>query len=850
MRLTSPRRAVRAAALAAALALAALTPAPPPAVAAGAHPARGAAHQAAVTPVAPPDGADPVDFAIVVDQSDSLSDDDLAREVEAAALLAQGEISERSRATVIGFGSSEKPGQSPVREVCPLTVADSAGRQRLSDCVQLLARRDAARVGPGTDFPAAIRQAVGRLTERDEPAVPKVVFLLTDGRLDVDDSPEYGADPESRRANGLKRLADELARARQEKVQIWPLGFGKAIDRAALTRMAEGGYRGGCADLPSATPRMRVVADSTGIDAALQETFAAARCAKVTAGDSKRPPADLFVTIPPTATDGSITVSKHDPKVTVTYYDPRGRKVPANGRFDGSTFELSGQGGPVEALRVSDPLPGRWRARVEAPEGHRDREVAVRAIWQGKLRSSVVVGPAAPRPGERAVVEVRMQTRRGVFITDPAQLAGIKVTGELAGDGFAPVAFTLADDGRAPDRTASDVRFTGTVTVPAGATGALRFTTRMAAPGVTSDLRPLHTVRGEPAPAVVAGLTVDRTTVHPGGTVRGTLSVTNNDGSPHTLRLALADQAAGTELRVEPATVTVGPGSRRDTPFTLRVGPGTPAGDIGGKITAVDAAAPDVPLAAAFLDVRVEAPPSWLDRWWPALAGGGVAVLLLGVLLAVYLREVRKRLDLAGVELELLRDGRGLDRLTVRSGQSRRGRYAFTVEQSRGAAPTLHRAGPGARGAHQLTATFGGELRLRPRGGQERPVRNGAVIGLDDDLELAVHDGRRSGARSFGARSFGARPSGAAAWATRPPGHHTAVDRTSPDRTGGDSGTGGGWRARMPFGAGRTPPPRPGGDDTGGAPAWTGAGPDTGDARGGRPGRPGERGADPDNEYF
>ncbi|MEV5445704.1 hypothetical protein AB0N23_24675, partial [Streptomyces sp. NPDC052644] len=61
---------------------------------------------------------------------------------------------------------------------------------------------------------------------------------------------------------------------------------------------------------------------------------------------------------------------------------------------------------------------------------------------------------------------------------------------------------------------------------------------------------------------------------------------------------------------------------------------------------------------------------------------------------------------------------------------------------------------------------------------------------------------------------------------------------------------GGGWRARMPFGARRTPPPRPGGDDTGGAPAWTGAGPDTGDARGGRPGRPGERGADPDNEYF
>ncbi|MEU2182984.1 vWA domain-containing protein [Streptomyces thermolilacinus] len=832
MRPTRTGRAARAAALAVALGLAALTPAPPPATAA-------APHTVADTAAAPAEGADPVDFAIVVDQSDSLSDEDLAREVEAAALLAQGEISERSRATVIGFGSSEEPGQSPVREVCPLTVADSAGRQRLSDCVQRLARRD-SRVGPGTDFPAAIGQAVGRLTEQDTPAVPKVVFLLTDGRLDVDDSPEYGADPESRKANGLKRLADELARARDEKVQIWPLGFGKDIDRAMLTGMAEGGYRGGCADLPSATPRMRVVADSAGIDTAFQEAFAAARCAGVTPGDSKRPPGDLYVTIPPIATDGSITVSKHDPKVTVTYYDPRGRKVPANGRFDGSTFELSGQGGPVEALRVNNPLPGRWRAHVEAPEGHRDREVAVRAIWQGKLRSSAVLDPAAPRPGERAVVEVRMQTRRGVYITDPALLAGIKVTGQLAGDGFEPVAFTLTDDGRAPDRKASDVRFTGTVTVPAGATGALRLTTRMAAPGVTSDLRPLHSVRGESNPAVLAGITVDRTAVHPGGTVRGTLSVTNNDTAPHTLRLALADQAAGTELRVGPATVTVPPGSRRDTPFTLEVGPGTRPGDIGGKITAIDAAAPAQPVAAAFLDIRVEARPSWTERWWPALAGGGAAALLLGVLLAVRVRAVLRRLDLAGVELELLRDGQSLDRLTVRSGRDRRGRFPFTVEQGRGSAPRLQSARPDEPGAHQLIATAGGELRLRPHGGPEQPVGHNGVTALDDDLELAVHDRRTAGPRASGPRFPG----------TRTPGGRTTDD---PDRA-----RPGGWSDRMPFGSRRTPSPRRESDGTADGPAWSGARGDgawrdgtRGDGAATGRGRPDERAADtPDLRDF
>ncbi|WP_189531631.1 vWA domain-containing protein [Streptomyces roseolilacinus] len=786
MRLTSTARAAGTAALALALGLAALTPAPPPAPAA-----------AVGTTASPAEGADPVDFAIVVDQSDSLSDEDLAREVEAAALLAQGEISERSRATVIGFGSSEKPGQSPVREVCPPTVADAAGRQRLSDCVQQLARRDPARVGPGTDFPAAIRQAVGRLTEKSAPTTPKVVFLLTDGRLDVDDSPEYGADPESRRANGAKRLADELARARREHVQIWPLGFGTAIDRATLTDMAEGGYRGGCADLPSATPRMRVVADSTGIDKAFQETFAAARCAGITPGDSKRPPADLYVTIPPIATDGAITVSKHDPKVTVTYYDPRGRKVPTRGRFDDSVFELSGQDGPVEALRVNNPLPGRWRAHVEAPEGHRDREVAVRAIWQGRLRSAVTLDPASPRPGEKAVVEVRMQTRRGVVVTDPAQLAGIKVGARLAGDGFEPVDLTLADDGRAPDRTASDVRFTGTVTVPAGATGALRLTTSMAAPGVTSDRRPLHARVGEGTPAVVAGLTVDRVTVHPGGTVHGTLSVTNNDTAPRTLRLALADQAAGTELRVDPATVTVAPGSRRDAPFTLAVGPGTPLGDIGGQLTAVDAADHGRVLDSVFLDVRVEAPPTWLERWWPALAGGGAAVLLLGAFLAVRLRARRLRQDLAGVELELLREDRTLDRLTVRAGQGQGGTFRFTVEQTLGAAPTLQRARPGAHGAHQLHRTGGGELRLRPHGGREQPVRPGEATALDEDLRLAVHDRRATGARPSGGRS----PSG------------------------GRAPSGGTWRDRFRFGA-RPAPGRRDGDGTGDAPAWSRPRPD------------------------
>ncbi|WP_435975424.1 VWA domain-containing protein [Streptomyces sp. Qhu_M48] len=740
------------------------------ATASGAPGARGAlggpgAQAVPRTAADPADGPDPIDFAVVVDQSASLADKDLARETDAAALIVQGEISERSRAAVIGFGSSEKPGQSPVREVCPLSVVDAAGRERLSDCVQELKRRDPARTGPGTDFPAAVRQAVTRLTGAGAPSgnpagktVPKVVFLLTDGRLDVADSPEYGSDPESRQSNGARRLTEELARARAAGVQIWPLGFGAEIDRAALTAMAGGGFRGACSEMPGSAPRMRVVGTSAEIDKALQETFAAARCARIAHGTVGKPPADLTVTIPPIATDGSLTVAKHDPKVQVTYYDPAGRKVPVRGEFDGSAFEVSGENGPVEALRVKNPLPGRWRVHIEAPEGHRDREVAVRAIWQGRLRSTVVLDPASPRAGERVKVEVRMQTRRGVVVTDPRQLAGLAVAADLSGAGFDPVSFRLADDGKAPDAKAGDVRFTGTLTVPAGATGDLELVTRMEAPGITSDRRPLHAVVAATAPLVTAGLAVDGATVHPGGTVHGTLDVTNNDSAPHTLRLALGDQTPGAELAVTPATVTAPPNRSTRIPFTVTLGKDTPFGELGGQVSVVDTGDGDRVLRGAFLDVRVAAPPTWWERWWKAAAGGAAVVLLVGTVVGIRLAARRRRRDLTGVTLELCQDGRPIDSLTVRRGQSPGGVFAFAVDEPYGAPPTLRRIpGGGSSAAHVLRRTGGGELLLRPRGGAQVPVRAGEPAGIGDH-ELVVRGGRQAPAGGARTTPWSRRP--------------------------------------------------------------------------------------------
>ncbi|MFD5752847.1 VWA domain-containing protein [Streptomyces sp. NPDC127033] len=697
------------------------------------------------------EGADPIDFAVVVDQSDSLSQEDLDREVEAAALIAQGEISDRSRATVIGFGSSEKHGQTPVTEVCPPTVVDSSGRSYLNGCVKKLSRRD-ARMGPGTDFPAALRQALTRLTQDDRTGTPKVIFLLTDGKLDVRDSPEYGADAASRQSDAARQLGEQLARAREESVQIWPLGFGDAIDRDALKEMAEGGFRNGCAELPSATPRMRVVGSAAGIDKALQETFAAARCAQVVQGTEGKPPADLYVTIPKIATDGSITVSKHDPKVSATYYDPRGRKVRTDGSSDGSTFEITGQSGPVEALRVKNPRPGRWRVHLEAPEGHRERVVAVRAIWQGQLRSSVILDPASPRPGEKTTVEVRMQTRRGVVIDDPDEVKGITVAARLTGSGFEPVSVPLKDDGRAPDTKAADVRFTGTLTVPSTADGDLALTAEMSAPGVTSDHRPFNARITSGPPPVTAALTVERATVHPGGSITGLLKVDNKSKETRTLRLALADQPPGAELTVSPAQVEVATGEGKSVPFRIGTGSGTAPGEIAARVTVTDTVDGGRVLDNTFLEIGVDPVPTWWDRWWWAVAAAGALALALAVFAAVWYVAQRRRRDLAGVKLELRGEGVRPDELTVRAGQSPGGEFHFMVDRARGAAPSLQRCGPGTASSYRLRRTPSGEFLLKPPQGRERALRPEEAAALGDGFEVVVHDRRAATGRGRGAR--------------------------------------------------------------------------------------------------
>ncbi|MGW0203986.1 vWA domain-containing protein, partial [Nonomuraea sp. NPDC003201] len=437
----------------------------------------------------PPSDVKPVRVVVLVDESGSLSGQDVARERAASQLIALSELSPQSQVAVVGFGSSNGPGQAAVDIACPLTGVETAqDRESLSRCVEKLRRRTSDE-GGDTDHAAALEQALDIMNAPDDQQRAKIVFLLTDGVLDVRNSPQYGADAQARNRNARAQIDRSLRDADKARVQIWPLGFGSA-DKTSLDAFAAGGWRQPCGDQETATPRARVVATSADVERSLLEAFAYARCAGIeqSVTDSLEPNAtvDLQVNIPIIATDGSIVVVKRDRRIRVTYFDPDGNQVPKQGEQNDSTFQVAGEAGPVESLRIRNPLPGKWRVQLTSPPGVSRQDVSATVVWQGALRASISLSNPRPRPGEQVAVRLRLQTRTGT-ITDPAALEGLRFTARMSGDGFQELPVDLRDTGDGPDRAQSDGEYSGQVTIPATATGALSFLGKVTGPGVAGD---------------------------------------------------------------------------------------------------------------------------------------------------------------------------------------------------------------------------------------------------------------------------------------------------------------------------------------------------------------------------
>lgn len=681
-----------------------------------------------------------VNYAVAVDESVSLTPADMKAEKAAAKRIALGDVSSASHVTVFGFAAAESGDQRPV---CPRTTLDAAGRETIGVCVDKLRRRTESE-GAGTDFASAIRQGVHDLTDGTDASEPRVLFLLTDGKMDVADSAKYG-DRAHREAEAERQLTEALKDAAAQKIQIWPLGFGSDPDKKQLDKMAAGGYQKGCVELPSATPKASKVSGAEEIGSTLEKIFAAAHCLRHEDGPSERPPATLKIGISPLTTVGSIVVDKGDPEVKITYIDPAGHKVPTSGTYQKSKFELAGGAGTVEALKIVDPLPGTWTVKAEAPEGHRSLPVAVSVLWQGELRGAITMDPPSPPPGEKVTVTMRLQTREGYEIKDPRDYAGLRVRSELTGDGFAPLALNLADDGKGTDARASDGSFTGSARIPKDADGTLKVSATLTASGLSADTR---IEAGRVAPAelpVITALDLPAADTHPGSTVTGTLAVHNTDDTPHTLRLSVADLQPGL-LSVSPAEITVKPGEHGTRKVRIEVAPADVFGDrlgggldLSGTFSVVDTTDFDQTLVRVLLSVRVTPEPGLWERHRPVFLSAVVLIALGGAVALAWVQQHNRRKDLHVLVLQLVsEDGTVLSEHRARLGNNKQWYEFALVEAHR--SPRIERR---AHGPYAVRRSREDGAVLRRQDGQRIQLPGHGQVQLTDTLSLVLSEDTR-----------------------------------------------------------------------------------------------------------
>jgi von Willebrand factor type A domain len=685
----------------------------------------------------PPPQLKPVRIVVLVDESGSLSPADIARERDAARVIVQGEPSSESTVSVVGFASANAPGQAPVDPVCPPTEVNTPeNRQFLADCVGRLRSRTPAQ-GADTDHVNALRQALSYLDTPGAGDQPKIVFLLTDGVLNVSNSPAYGKNlsPGDRNAAGRQQIPGVLNELSGAGVQVWPLGFGK-VDRNQLESFATGAAQDGCG-VRTPRPRASVIGGSADLLRAIAAASSAARCTSVSDPVLATLPSggsvDLAVNVPAIASEGAILVFKRDPRVTVGYFDPQGTEVPTDGELGGSRFQVSGQNSGAEALRIVNPTPGQWTVRLSSAPGVPRQDVGALVVFQGAVRAVIAASPPAPSPGSK--VEVTMQVRgTRAAITDPAQLRGLTFVTGLNGDGFQPVRPIELKDGD------GDGQYRGRITVPNTATGRLNFVGSVTGIGVSGDERTFATqiapgVNGVQGVLSLGGVNTD---VVIGSSLNGSARVSNGSGERRQLRIEVAEPSPGTVVAVEPAQLTVPPSGQAVLPFTVRFDRATAFGPNQARLRLVDAS--NGALVGELLFSRnIVAEPTFFERlWWLwallaiALVGGAVALLL-------WLRNRGLPADdVRGVLVELRRRGQVADTLTARS----RGKeFRFGVRRGASAVDTALTAGAGGD-RYLVRRSKDGPAVLGPTGAVAGP---GAPFELGDGLELAVRDRRAVG---------------------------------------------------------------------------------------------------------
>ncbi len=578
---------------------------------------------------------DPITGVVLVDESGSLSRQAIASERDAAAALVSSDLSTKSKFLVAGFGSANGPGQNAVTPYCDfITTANRAARERLVSCADHVRVRS-AQDGNDTDHAKAIQFALEAL--HGETVGSPVIFLMTDGILDVRNSPSYGSVRNRRNGEGRRILRDELLPlARTRGVQIWPLGFGSAVSKPSLAGFAAGGagVSAHCPGSAASRPHATIVSTTAEVLHTLVAVLGAARCAQVGPAQNgvldRGGTRELTVDIPPIATDGAITVVKSDPTFRVDFFSPRGDAAPDSGSVDGQTFARSGVAGRVETLQITDPLPGRWKVKITDVRGRaRHSPISAFVLWEGSLQASLLVSPVLPVPGRRLELEVHVLSRGDGVLSGDA-LKGVTATASLSGS---------FDDDLPVDLTLDHGVFRGHADIPTGATGAIHVAARVRGRGVASDVR---TFDATIQTTNFLSATFDfesPSDVHPGAVLHGTVT-TENQGPRRSGILALGEHSSNALLTVNGAIGAIPTGTKR-FPFTVHVSRETPRGSLYATLYLTADGRNRV--AATALDTDVVPIPGFWSHHWKLISLSALLLLLLATVLILRIRAARRR---------------------------------------------------------------------------------------------------------------------------------------------------------------------------------------------------------------
>jgi hypothetical protein len=564
---------------------------------------------------------------------------------------------------------------------------------------------------------------------------------MTDGVLDVKNSPSYGKLPARRNAEAMRRLTQQwLPTARDRDTQIWPLGFGADVSKPRLEEFAKGGAGAStrCPTSRQSRPHAAVVVDTGQVIHSLVAALGGARCGQVGPPDRGQVERDkttqLTVKIPPIATDGAITVVKSHPRFRVDFFTPKGVAAPSNGTLsDGESFERSGQSGRVESLRIGDPLPGVWKIKVSDPLGRASHAgVSAFAVWEGALQASLVVSPLLAIPGKKETVEVRVLGRDGGVITGAA-LKSLRAEAR-ARAAFGPLDVLLKLDERRGV-------FVGTFDVPADAAdGSIDVAARVSGSGIASDRR-TDSVTIDHTRTIYPTFKLDPPPeVHPGEAIDGTLTI-DNQGAAIPGALAIGERSPGALLTISGDVGQIPTGTRR-IPFKVVVGEDSPLKPLFATIVlTIDG---KTRIGSVSLDTKVTPKPEF--PWWIVIVAGALVLLMLSATVVVVTRGRRRRSaeasDVRGLVATLWRESIELSSIAADSGLRPSARFEMYLDFDDDH-PHLRSPDVGVVGERIVVTRTGPTLRVEvgEREAVETDLNASELIALRSKLSLRISRG-------------------------------------------------------------------------------------------------------------